>query len=175
MLRSSELDEHNCENCQAQLRPKAEIHTSYESLPRLLILQMQYEFNVIGDEYRKADGLVPLPLELECFCVECKDGQRHHKYHLNSVVMHVGEKYDSGHYFTCVRHLNPGGNNDSCCRIKLNTGAIRGKNLRETWLKCDDEIITVLSQGDMDNILRNENQKPYLVFYARNDIVTEVM
>lgn len=169
--------EHNCENCPAQPRPTAEFNTSYELLPRLLILQMQFEFDMVGNDYIKAKGQVPLPLELQCFCVKCKDGQpnENHKYHLNSIVMHVGLSSAGGRYFTFVRHLNPNGNNESCCRIKMNTGAIRGKNLRQTWLKCNDTIITAITQDDMmNNILRNEMQKPHLVFYARNDIVAEV-
>lgn len=175
MLRRNERNEYNCENCQAQPRPKAEINTSYEVLPRLLILQMQFEFDVVGNEYVKAKGLVPLPLELQCFCLECKDGRPNdnHKYHLNSIVVHVGVSTEGGHYFTFVRHLNPGGNNESCCRIKINAGSIRGKNLRETWLKCNDTNITVISKDDMENIFRNEIHKPHLIFYARNDIVAQ--
>lgn len=176
MLRSDERNDHNCENCQAQPRPKAEINTFYESLPRMLILQMQYEYDMVGNDLVKAKGSVPLPLELQCFCVECNDGQpkENHKYHLNSIVMHAGWTSETGHYSTIARHLNSGGNNERCCRIKMNTGAIRGKNLRETWLKCNDVFITFISQEFMNNILRNGIQKPQLVFYARNDIVTEV-
>lgn len=166
MSRSDERNEYNCENCQAQPQPNAEINTSYELLPRLLILQLQFSIK----------DLAPLPLELQCFCVECKDGQpnANHKYHLNSIVVHSGFSSEGGHYFAFVRHLNTGGNNEHCCRIRMNTGVIRGKNLRETWLKCDDTKISVISKDDMDNILRNVALKPHLVFYARNDIVTEV-
>lgn len=41
------------------------------------------------------------------------------------------------------------------------------------WYICDDEQITIISQTDFDEKIKDEAtlRTPYILFYARNDII----
>ncbi|KAG8228740.1 hypothetical protein J437_LFUL007075 [Ladona fulva] len=113
-----DLNKYWCEQCLSYNEACRTVR--YESLPRLLILQLK-RFSAQPSEHvgshlgsriwpmtcmYKVKNYMPTPLTLDCFCETCRlseTGTPPHSYRLYGVIMHIGSTIASGHYVSYVR------------------------------------------------------------------------
>lgn len=177
LLKVERLEGENTYNCEVCARATvANRRVSYPSLPQILIVQLE-RFVATQNQLQKVTQFAPTPLHMDCFCHSCQSldvPNEQHKYLLNAVVIHVGNQLNHGHYIAFVRLLTPVPGQSTCCGVKLNPFAYDSTNSRDTWFKCDDHRIDVMNQGEFQEFLaKNERYTPYLLFYARNDLITK--
>lgn len=119
---------------------------------------------------------------MHCFCAKCAaldDDKKLHTYDLYSVIVHVGQTICSGHYIAFTRLLEgyrydincteDNCQQKDCCGISMKNA---GHNV-STWYKCDDDIITAMSQSEFEKLLlpnRRKNLTPYILFYVQSDV-----
>jgi ubiquitin carboxyl-terminal hydrolase 1 len=75
---------------------------TYETLPRLLVLQLKR----FSGGMKKLTSHMPTPLNLACFCDTCCTTlatERPHRYILYGVIMHLGQTLTGGHYISYIR------------------------------------------------------------------------
>lgn len=102
-----------------------------------------------------------------------------HEYRLYGIIVHLGIRPTSGHYMAYVRSLQEGMNlqNDceskSCC--KLNLKPEKNEDMSHRWFICDDDTITKVQRAEFDAKMKGEAtfKTPYILFYARNDLIAE--
>lgn len=125
---------HQCNENQNTTVTKSIVH-----LPNILILHL-HRFD---EAYQKNMTIVPIVMELKCFCLGCKDIGNHddnHAYELYAIIVHSGETKEGGHYY---------------CYIKM-------ENNR--WYCCNDSSITCIS--NINEKLKQDTS--YILFYKRN-------
>lgn len=168
------LDEFKCEKCKKVTTAKQA--NAYPSLPKIMIFHLKFVNENSAGSSTKVTGHIPMPLELDCFCCSCRNGDSNpvHKYHLNAVVVHIGRNCSTGHYIAFVRPLaSPDGKSSNkmqkyCCQVDFNP-------IDKKWLKCNDNFVNVFDWSSMQRFFRdNIYRTPHLLFYARNDMVVEV-
>lgn len=158
--------------------------TSFPRLPRILIVHLSR----FDNHMNKINTVAPIPFQLDCFCTACSaetnvqndddDNNKTHQYHLYGIIIHLGSTLRNGHYITYLKSLNADQklpfNCDSkeCCELKLNQN---NETENDLWYICDDDQITTVSEIDVKEILQIEatQKTPYILFYARNDLVTD--
>lgn len=114
-----------CEKC---LRyNEARRCVKFESLPKLLTLQIKRFSSGYGSVVSKVNEHMPTPLRLGCFCEDCvteRGPQPDHEYSLYSVIMHLGATMASGHYVAYVRPRNFSMDYESCKRERKKTASL---------------------------------------------------
>ncbi|XP_039289966.1 ubiquitin carboxyl-terminal hydrolase 1 [Nilaparvata lugens] len=132
-----ETNKYWCETCLRYNEAKRSVR--YESLPRLLTLQLKRfssSFGSVSSVISKVIDFMPTPLNLSCFCEECShqpDNQRKHRYQLFGVIMHLGATMASGHYVAYVRGGREcGGEYEHCTRGKRKTASLSGANSKHS-------------------------------------------
>ncbi|XP_063230219.1 ubiquitin carboxyl-terminal hydrolase 1 [Bacillus rossius redtenbacheri] len=95
-----------CEQCLRYNEARRSV--CYETLPRLLVLQLKRFSSTFGSMVcmSKVNDYMPTPLRLACFCEKClllPEEERPHEYELYGVIMHLGATIASGHYVAYVR------------------------------------------------------------------------
>jgi ubiquitin carboxyl-terminal hydrolase 1 len=93
-------NKYRCDTCRGYT--EAIRTTSFELLPRLLIIQLKR----FSGGMEKINSFIPTPLTLHCFCKHCcllPENEKKHIYKLYSVITHVGATMSVGHYiaYTC--------------------------------------------------------------------------
>ncbi|XP_037554626.1 ubiquitin carboxyl-terminal hydrolase 10-like [Dermacentor silvarum] len=123
--------------------------TTLEKLPLVLILHLKRFVYDKNGGCKKLMNAIQIPHQLQLDRRLVSSSERSNKqqrcYLLFAVLSHSGERTDKGHYVTDAFH--PAG---------------------RTWLRCDDDNVTPIAQGEL---LRFENSSlvPYLLFYRRAD------
>ncbi|XP_070386864.1 ubiquitin carboxyl-terminal hydrolase 10 isoform X1 [Dermacentor albipictus] len=123
--------------------------TTLEKLPLVLILHLKRFVYDKNGGCKKLMNAIHIPHKLQLDRRLVSSSERSNKqqrcYVLFAVLSHSGERTDKGHYVTDAFH--PAG---------------------RTWLRCDDDNVTPIAQGEL---LRFENSSlvPYLLFYRRAD------
>lgn len=166
-LKKQKLDGSNKVNCDSCIM-QTEMTQSYEirKMPLILIVQLG-RFN---EKLEKVDTIAPVSFELTCFCESCIGGHPEHRYSLVGVILHLGRTSKSGHYIAYVRAPEQDPplqcSSQSCCQINV-------KAYRNEWYICNDDDITRITESDLvDKMHREAKYKtPYVLFYARNDIL----
>lgn len=128
-----ETNKYWCETCLRYNEAKRSVR--YESLPRLLTLQLKRFSSSYGSVISKVIDFMPTPLNLSCFCEECShqpDSQRKHRYQLFGVIMHLGATMASGHYVAYVRGRDAAGDYEHCTRGKRKTASLSGANSKHS-------------------------------------------
>lgn len=154
--------------------------TTFPRLPRILIVQLSR----FDNQMNKVNTATPIPNRLECFCSTCDEmpkGTRNedHGYRLYGVIVHLGTTPNTGHYIAYVRSIEDNlkcHESDSCCRMKLNSmDQDRYSDNGTKWYICDDDKISVISRFEFDEKIKSEAsiKTPYILFYARNDLIAE--
>ncbi|KAH8372122.1 hypothetical protein KR093_010113 [Drosophila rubida] len=111
---------------------------SLRTLPSVVSFHLKrFEHSALID--RKISSFIQFPVELDMtpFMSEKKNAYGDFRFSLYAVVNHLGT-IDTGHYTAYVRHQ------------------------KDTWVKCDDHIITMAS---LKQVLDSEG---YLLFYHKN-------
>ncbi|CAH0395728.1 unnamed protein product [Bemisia tabaci] len=104
-----ESNKYWCEQCCRYNEAKR--YVEYETLPRLLTLQLK-RFSSCNSGVEKVNEYMPTPFTLDCFCKDCSRGpcsdssKQRHYYQLYGVIMHLGATIASGHYVAYVRALD---------------------------------------------------------------------
>lgn len=158
----------HCNACSGHF--EAHNNISYLRLPRYLVVQL----GRFDNDMNKIKTATPIPFTMKCFCQLCAaegDGiteqqRSQHEYHLYGIVVHVGERFKSGHYISYVKSsinhvlVCP---SESCCKI------VDGN--RKDWFFCDDHLITPISQASLQEKIQREGsmKTPYVLFYVRSD------
>lgn len=169
MTNDSIVDEVHCADCSGYF--SAQNNVFYRRLPRFLIVQLCR----FDNDMNKIKTTTPIPFTMKCFCTSCintADGDSQHEYHLYGILVHVGEKLKSGHYISYVKASI---NNElvcpsqTCCQI--NAQLADGNPNENDWFICDDDLITPISQTELQEKIRRESSQktPYVFFYARSD------
>ncbi|KAK7788598.1 hypothetical protein R5R35_012693 [Gryllus longicercus] len=101
-----DLNKYWCEQCLRYNEACRSVR--YETLPRLLVLQLKRFSSTFGSMVcmSKVNDYMPTPLKLACFCENCcslPEEQRPHQYQLYGVIMHLGATIASGHYVAYVK------------------------------------------------------------------------
>lgn len=116
-----------CEQCLRYNEAKRCVR--FETLPRLLILQLKRFSSGFGSVVSKVNEHMPTPLVLSCFCEKCmelEENERPHRYELYGVIMHLGATMASGHYVTYVRGRDTTIDCAHCTRDKRKTASLSG-------------------------------------------------
>ncbi|XP_067130896.1 ubiquitin carboxyl-terminal hydrolase 10 [Centruroides vittatus] len=121
-----------------------------EKLPPIFILHFKrFVYDKDGGckkVIKKTDYPVELELGKEFLSHEMKRLKHLHVYKLIAVVYHDGEEAVKGHYIADVYHCNS-----------------------DTWLRCDDRNISVISEAQ---VLRHSPPRvPYLLFYRNVETI----
>ncbi|XP_075231641.1 ubiquitin specific protease 1 [Lycorma delicatula] len=121
-----ETNKYWCEQCLRYNEAKRSVR--YESLPRLLTLQLKRFSSSYGSVVSKVIDHMPTPLTLSCFCEECIQSENHspHRYELFGVIMHLGATMASGHYVAYVRGRDTSSDYEHCTRDKRKTASLSG-------------------------------------------------
>lgn len=125
---------------------EARRRTTLEKLPQVLILHLKrFVYDVNGGCKKLMNAVhIPHQLTLDRKLVS-SERLKHRSYQLFAVLSHSGERTDKGHYVTDAFHP-----------------------ARRLWLRCDDDNVTPLAQGDLPRF-DNSSLVPYLLFYRRLD------
>lgn len=114
-----------CEKC---LRyNEARRCVKFESLPKLLTLQIKRFSSGYGSVVSKVNEHMPTPLRLGCFCEGCEklgSPSPDHEYSLYSVIMHLGATMASGHYVAYVKPRDFSTDYESCNRERRKTASL---------------------------------------------------
>lgn len=89
-----------CDGCARYNEARRSV--TYETLPRLLVLQLKR----FSGGMEKLTAHMPTPLTLACFCDTCcglPAAERPHQYSLYGVIMHLGQTLTGGHYIAYTR------------------------------------------------------------------------
>lgn len=89
-----------CDQCARYNEARRQV--TYETLPRLVVLQLKR----FSGGMEKLTAHMPTPLRLACFCDTCcplPASKRPHQYSLYSVIMHLGQTLTGGHYIAYTR------------------------------------------------------------------------
>lgn len=172
---------YDCPNCSHH--SEARRFTLYPKLPRILIVQLSRFDNAMN----KVKTATPTPSKLNCFCTVCIESRKNndkmkHEYHLYGMIVHLGRTPKSGHYMAYVRSMKAASEKHSqcesrsCCQINaklMDSNENNDTTTDNNWYICDDEQITIISQTDFDEKIKDEAtlRTPYILFYARNDII----
>ncbi|XP_029830195.2 ubiquitin carboxyl-terminal hydrolase 10 isoform X1 [Ixodes scapularis] len=122
--------------------------TTLEKLPMVLILHLKRFVYDKNGGCKKLMTAINIPHELTMDRKWLSNDRlpvKMRSYNLFAVLSHSGERTDKGHYVTDAYH--PAG---------------------RLWLRCDDDNVTPLPEGDL---LRFDNSSlvPYLLFYRRRE------
>ncbi|XP_034249058.1 ubiquitin carboxyl-terminal hydrolase 1 [Thrips palmi] len=133
-----------CEHCLRYNEARRSVR--YETLPRLLTLQMKRFSSTFGSMVcmSKVNDFMPTPLILDCFCEECleavsKEQGVKHRYQLYGVIMHLGATIASGHYVAYVRASDPISEYRSCDKDKRKTASLIATNATKGSNQPDSE------------------------------------
>ncbi|XP_077503222.1 ubiquitin carboxyl-terminal hydrolase 10-like isoform X2 [Amblyomma americanum] len=123
--------------------------TTLEKLPQVLILHLKrFVYDKNGGCKKLMNAIhIPHQLQLDRKLVSSVErvSSKQPCYVLFAVLSHSGERTDKGHYVTDAYHP-----------------AVR------TWLRCDDDNVTPIAQGEQLQF-ENSSLVPYLLFYQRAD------
>uniref|UniRef100_A0A023F2R3 Putative ubiquitin carboxyl-terminal hydrolase 1-like protein n=1 Tax=Triatoma infestans TaxID=30076 RepID=A0A023F2R3_TRIIF len=112
-----------CEQCLRYNEAKRCV--KFETLPKLLTLQIKRFSSGFGSVVSKVNEHMPTPLILGCFCEECQTtNNTDHQYHLYGVIMHLGATMASGHYVAYVKARDSSVDYDSCTRERRKTASL---------------------------------------------------
>lgn len=108
---------------------------TYETLPRLLVLQLKR----FSGGMEKLTSHMPTPLTLACFCDTCcplPAAERPHRYTLYGVIMHLGRTLTGGHYITYTRAPFTGASAPYlCCDRDNKTCLVSNPNEKPNFMK----------------------------------------
>lgn len=127
-----------CEKCNEQVYVEKKL--SFDQAPSVAVLHLK-RFKNDGSFVQKIDKHVafPLDLDLEPFTGSGKYNNAELQYVLYAVVVHIGLRPTSGHYY---------------CFIRLSS---------DTWCKFDDSMVELVPE---DYVL---SQEAYVLFYAKEN------
>ncbi|KAK9512094.1 hypothetical protein O3M35_000595 [Rhynocoris fuscipes] len=123
-----------CEQCLRYNEAKRCV--KFETLPKLLTLQIKRFSSGFGSVVSKVNEHMPTPLVLGCFCEECQQANQstnnnnssninpEHQYHLYGVIMHLGATMASGHYVAYVKARDSSVDYESCTRERRKTASL---------------------------------------------------
>ncbi|KAL1140878.1 hypothetical protein AAG570_000806 [Ranatra chinensis] len=116
-----------CEQCLRYNEAKRCV--KFETLPKLLTLQIKRFSSGFGSVVSKVNEHMPTPLTLGCFCESCQtSGTGHpieqHQYHLYGVIMHLGATIASGHYVAYVKARDSSADYEACTRDRRKTASL---------------------------------------------------
>ncbi|XP_014254863.1 ubiquitin carboxyl-terminal hydrolase 1 isoform X2 [Cimex lectularius] len=112
-----------CEQCLRYNEAKRCV--KFETLPKLLTLQIKRFSSGFGSVVSKVNEHMPTPLVLGCFCEKCQSTNNpDHQYHLYGVIMHLGATMASGHYVAYVKARDSSVDYDSCTRERRKTASL---------------------------------------------------
>lgn len=108
---------------------------TYETLPRLLVLQLKR----FSGGMKKLTSHMPTPLNLACFCDTCCDlpaQEKPHRYVLYGVIMHLGQTLTGGHYIAYIRAQFAGVADPYVCCDRDNKGCfVANSNEKPNFMK----------------------------------------
>ncbi|BES96062.1 ubiquitin specific [Nesidiocoris tenuis] len=119
-----------CEQCLRYNEAKRCV--KFETLPKLLTLQIKRFSSGHGSVVSKVNEHMPTPLVLGCFCEECQAKQNadsswvnhDHQYYLYGVIMHLGATMASGHYVAYVKARDASADYETCTRERRKTASL---------------------------------------------------
>jgi ubiquitin C-terminal hydrolase len=127
---------------------KGEITKSISILepPPILIIQLKrFEFKDKKTSKITKEVDIPLDLDISDYTTN-KDENINTKYKLYSVIHHIGENFQSGHYTATIRDVDTD---------------------NAKWYKYDDSTVTEVTNAE--NLFKKDKEA-YILFYAREDI-----